>query len=81
MSFYTINSLPNDKTLEWSKLKAFTYDILKAAEIMIFVFDSVENIVGTGENAGYQHFLLFPLMFSKGFFFRIVWKSLKFVVW
>ena len=32
---------------------------------MIFVFDSIENIVQKGENAGYQHFLLFPL-FSKG---------------
>ena len=31
---------------------------------MIFVFDRVENIVGKGENAGYQHFLLFPTMFS-----------------
>ena len=25
---------------------------------MIFVFDRVENIVGKGENGGYQHFLL-----------------------
>ena len=25
----------------------------------------VENIVGKGENAGYQHFLLFPLCFQK----------------
>ena len=25
----------------------------------------LENIVGKGENAGYQHFLLFPTMFSK----------------
>ena len=24
------------------------------------VFGMVENIVGKGENAGYQHFLLFP---------------------
>ena len=30
------------------------------AKIMISVFDSVENIVGKGENAGYQDFLLFP---------------------
>ena len=27
----------------------------------------VENIVGKGENAGYQHFLLLPTMFSKAF--------------
>ena len=30
-----------------------------------FVFDGVENIVGKGENAGYQHFLLFPHCFPK----------------
>ena len=32
---------------------------------MIYVFDRVENIVGKGENAGYQHFLLFPQCFQK----------------
>ena len=30
----------------------------------------VEDIVGKSENAGYQHFLLFPPFFSKGFFLR-----------
>ena len=29
--------------------------------------DSIENIVGKGENAGYQHFLLFPQCFLKPF--------------
>ena len=38
--------------------------------MMIYVFDRAENIVGKGENAGYQHFLLFPTMFSKAFFFK-----------
>ena len=28
--------------------------------MMIFVFDRIENIVGKGENASHQHFLLFP---------------------
>ena len=32
---------------------------------MIFVYDRVENIVGKGENAGYQHFLLFPQDFQR----------------
>ena len=32
---------------------------------MVSVFDKVENIVGKGENAGYQHFLLFPQCFQK----------------
>ena len=31
---------------------------------MISVFHRVENIVGKGENAGYQHFLLFPQCFQ-----------------
>ena len=29
------------------------------------LLDRVENIVGKGENAGYQHFLLFPQCFQK----------------
>ena len=32
---------------------------------MTFVMERVENIVGKGENAGYQHFLLFPQFFQK----------------
>ena len=30
-----------------------------------FEFERVENIVGKGENAGFQHFLLFPQCFQK----------------
>ena len=30
-----------------------------------FILDWVENIVGKGENTGYQHFLLFPQCFQK----------------
>ena len=36
--------------------------------MMISLYDKVENIVGKGENAGYQHFLLFPQCFQKAFF-------------
>ena len=32
---------------------------------LIFVLERVENIVGKGENAGNQHFLLFPQCFQK----------------
>ena len=39
---------------------------------MISVCDQVENIVGKGENAGYQHFLLFPQCFQKASFPRAV---------
>ena len=32
---------------------------------MNVVLESVENIMGQGKNAGYQHFLPFPTMFSE----------------
>ena len=35
------------------------------SKILIFVLGRVENIVGKGENAGYQHFLLFLQCFQK----------------
>ena len=57
------NPIPNDKLLDWFKLKAFTDDKIKELKVMIFVFDRVENIVVKGENVGYQHFLLFPQCF------------------
>ena len=47
------------------KLKGFVDVKLHVAKMMIAVFDREENIVGKGENAGYQHFLLFPQCFPK----------------
>ena len=38
---------------------------LNVAEMRISLFDRVENTLGKGENAGYQHFLLFPQCFPK----------------
>ena len=58
-------SVQNDKVLDWSQFKAFADDKLKVAKTRISVFDSREDIVGKGENAGYQHFLLFPQCFQK----------------
>ena len=48
-----VNSLPNDKILAWSKLRAFADYKLKVAKMAEFVPDIVENNVGKGENAGY----------------------------
>ena len=53
------DSLPNDKFYDMPKLKAFTDDKVIIAKKLKFVLERVEN-VGKGENAGYQHFLLFP---------------------
>ena len=56
----------NKKLWTSTKLKAFANDKFNGAKMMISVFDSAENIVGKGENAGKQRFLLFPrTMFSK----------------
>ena len=63
-----VNSLPNDKILDGSKLKAFADGKIKILKRVIFVIDRVENIVGKGENAGYQHFLLFPQCFQRVFY-------------
>ena len=60
-----LNSLPNDKSLDWSKSEAFADDKINVTEKLKLILERVENIVGKGENAGYQHFLLFPQCFPK----------------
>ena len=55
-----------------SKLKAFADDKIDVTEKFNSVLGKIENIVVKGENAGYQHFLLFPQCFPKTFFFRVV---------
>ena len=44
---------------------------------MKFVLGRVENIVRKGENAGYQHFLLFPQYFQKLSFLGLCGKGLN----
>ena len=46
----------------------FADNKMNVPQRMIPVFDRVENIVGKGENAGYQHFLRFPQCFQKACF-------------
>ena len=61
-------TLPNDKILDWSKLKAFADDKINVNQKLKFDLGRIENIVGKGENAGYQHFLLFPQCFQRASF-------------
>ena len=61
-TYIFVNSLPNDKILDRSKLKALADDKINVIEKLKFL-GKVENIEGKGENAGYQHFLLFPQCF------------------
>ena len=53
--------------LDWSKLKTFADDKLNVNEKLNFGLGRVENIVGEGENAGYQYFLLSHNVFQKRF--------------
>ena len=64
------NSLPNDKIIDWSKFKAFADNKINENEQLKFGLGTVENIVGKGENAGYQHFLLFTSCFQRASFSR-----------
>ena len=65
------NSSPNNKILDWSKLKAIADNKIKkkkkkyVTENLKFVLWRVENTVGKGENAGYQQILLFPQFFRS----------------
>ena len=54
---HSINSLSDGKILAFAKLKAIADDKFNVAEITISVSKRKENIVGKGENAGYQPLL------------------------
>ena len=78
----TDHSLPNDKILDWSLWKAFADVKIDMTEKLKFVLGKIENIEGKGDNAGYQHFLLFPQFFQKASFsgslkVGVVWKRVK----
>ena len=78
MKGVAITVLLNDEILDLSKLKAFSDDKSNVIQDFKIVLGRVENIVGKGENVGYQHFLLFLPSLQKPSF----WGSLKFgIVW
>ena len=62
------NSLPNNEFPDWSKLKVIAHDKVNFTEKLKFVLGRIEDIVGKGENAGYQHFLLFLQCFQRASF-------------
>ena len=56
-------------------MKTFADHKSKVLRMINFVSDRVENIVEKGENAGYQHYLLYPQCFQRAFLPRLVKKS------
>ena len=60
-----VYSVPNNKILDWFKFKASADDKINVTEKFKFVLKRVKNIMGKGENAGYQYLLLFQQWFLK----------------
>ena len=67
----TVNSLPNDISIDWSTLTTLAEDKINVTEKFKFAMGWVEN-VGKVENAVYQHFLLFPQCFQKASFSKLL---------
>ena len=77
-----VNSLPNVKISDWSKLKQCADDKINVSENLKYVLERIQNIVGNRENAGDRHFLLFQQFFQKTYFsgslkVGIVWEQVK----
>ena len=60
-----INYFPEEKVSDWTKLKASADDKINVTEKIEICFWKCKNMVGKGENAGFQHFLLFSQCFQK----------------
>ena len=64
-TFIKINSLPHNKILDLSKLKAFADDKINVTNNSKFAYVRIKNYVGKGVNAGY-------LCFCKASFSRLL---------
>ena len=64
----TFDPLPDDKILDWSKLKEFAVDNFRFDENGRKLSNRVENTVGKGEIARFEQCLLFPPCFQKACF-------------
>ena len=65
---FSFNPLPDDKVLDWSKLKTFADDKINVTKELKSGLEREENIVGKGENAGNQHIF----SFSQNVFERLL---------
>ena len=59
------NSLPYEKILDLSELKAIADDKINISKKLKFVLERIENIAEKVQNIGYPHFLLFLQCFQK----------------
>ena len=61
-----------DKILDQIRFRALADDKINEARKLEFALGKVGNIFGEGENAGYQHFLLFQKCFLKSAFSGVI---------
>ena len=64
-STISLNAFPHVKILDQTKLKAFADDKLNITNMIISVFDRVENIVGKGEIACTSNFSFSHNVFKR----------------
>ena len=74
-----MNSLPNKKNLRLVRIESICRQQNKCDENLKFVLGRVENIVGKGENAVYQHNFSFSHNVFKWFLIQVA-KSCDCVV-
>ena len=72
-----LNTLPDDKIYDLSKLEAFADDNSNMAQMLGFVKEMVENVVGNGKHAGHQHFFLYPKCLLKILLAKLWDSSMK----
>ena len=65
---FTHNSSALYWNLDWSKLKALAVYKINQTQTLKYVYSRIKSIVGKGENADYQYFLLFQQRFLKAIF-------------
>ena len=58
--------------MDLSIWKVFADEKIKMAKNLKFAYEGVEKNVGKGENAGYQHFVLFPQCSQRSYFLGVI---------
>ena len=66
-----VNSLPNDKIVDWSNLKASADDKIYITEKIEVGFGTGRKHIGKRRKCWFPAFSTFPIMFSTGSFFRV----------
>ena len=57
--------MSDDEISALPKMTAYADGHFILAQVVRFFCEIIENIMGKGENTGYQHFLLFPNVLKK----------------